>query len=137
MWQVQQTERDGTGGCTAQAGCGEAFPLRNAVLIGIASLAALNSVVFGFRLASFLRYGDLYVTSGGDAPRIYGIWKIQEGHPLYEWPFAGSFQLCQYNYLFYHFYARLLSAVGVRGANLPVGGGILTLLFAVFGALAQ
>jgi hypothetical protein len=79
----------------------------------------------------------LFGTSGSEAPAIYGIWKIQKGYPAYEWPFTESLPLCPYNYSFYYFYARILGAVGVKGANLPVGGSLLTFLFAFFGAFAQ
>jgi hypothetical protein len=103
--------------------------------IGLCAILAL--VVFGIRVTSLLRHGDLCSTSGGDATAIYGIWKVQIGEPLYEWPFTQSLPLSPYNYFFYHFYAGVLSAFGIKGASLPVGGALATLFLAVFGAIAQ
>jgi hypothetical protein len=107
------------------------------LIFAVALFAILILVVFGIRITSLLRHGDLFLTSGREAASIYGIWKIQKGYPLYEWPFTESFPLCPYNYCFYYSYARILAAFGVKGGSLPVGGSALTLLFTFFGAFAQ
>jgi hypothetical protein len=122
---------------TGRVGLRRGLTLKTWLLIAIALLATLDAVVFGIRLTSLLRHGDLYLTSGGEAASIYGIWKVQKGYPLYEWPFAVNFPLFPYNYLFYFSYARILAALGARGPSLPIAGSALTLFFALFGAYAQ
>src|SRR3989338_3023513 len=82
------------------------------LLICTGAIAILCLVILGFRINSILNHYDLYETTGGEPSSVYGIWKIQNGYPLYEWPNRDYYTAHVYNYLFYYFYARALSILG-------------------------
>lgn len=93
---------------------------------------AVQGVRFGF-----LEYSDLYLSGWLDEAVIYPIWKVQNGHPLYEWPDRDYYSLALYNFLFYHLYAATLSVIGAKDGSILFYSRILTLIFALIGCIAQ
>lgn len=95
--------------------------------------------VFGIRLVSVLKQGDLFETTGGEGSLVYGIWRAQHGHPLYAWPAAEdyTFYASAGNFLFYVLYGRLFAACGIGGDGILVWGRLLSALFALLGAGIQ
>ena len=105
------------------------------ILAASAVVALVTAAIFGVRLASVVRHGDLFMTTGGEAPQIYSVWKAQNGLPVYE-PFSdhnlsGSF----FNFTFYPFYGWTLRGLGVTGGGLVLGGRLLTLALGAAGAV--
>lgn len=103
-------------------------------MVGLTALATLVALIV--RVTSTIQFGSL-IANATEGPAIYTIWKIQHGYPAYEWPTRGFFALTLYNFLFYESYARILSALGIRGAWLPVAGRLLTMTVAIAGAALQ
>ena len=104
------------------------------VLIAAAIVFLLSLAVFAVRLLSVLEYWDLFRTVGDEELHVYGIWKVQRGFPLYEYPDAIFYGLTGYNYLFYFFYAAVLSVFNITNSGILLHGKLLTLSFAVFGS---
>jgi hypothetical protein len=102
----------------------------------LALTVAAHAVVLIVRIVSVLRFSAL-VPSPIEGPGLYAIWKIQHGYALYEWPTRPFFGLTLYNFLFYETYARLLAILGVTSAAIPTGAKLLTLPFAIAGAIVQ
>ncbi len=100
-------------------------------------LVVLYTVIFCIRFSSALSQSDLFMTTGVEGPGIYAIWKLQNGHPLYEWPNRDYYTLTIYNYLFYYFYGTVLSAFGITDANILVAGKLVTLVFTSIGAISH
>ncbi|HET9369909.1 MAG TPA: hypothetical protein VFO19_06665 [Vicinamibacterales bacterium] len=110
-------------------------PARHVWLALLVAAVALSAVVFALR-ARGLAASGLYVDPlGHQGPPIYSIWKVQNGHPLYEWPDRHPYSLTLYNALFYHVYARVLAAAGVEGRDIVFGAQRLSAMFAAAGAL--
>jgi len=97
----------------------------------------LNLAVFSMCLLSVWRYGSLFATTGGEPLAVYPIWKGLHHRPIYEWPLVFPFALGLYNYLFYSAYALFLRLFGVQDADIMIWGRLLTVAFAVLGAIAQ
>jgi len=106
------------------------------ILAAFAALAPLLFILIKLLSAIFSHY-DLYLTTGGESFPVYSIWKVQNGHPLYEWPNKGLYQLTLYNFLFYHVYGHALSHLGFINQDILLGGKLLTLCFAILGATSQ
>jgi hypothetical protein len=106
--------------------------LATAALLPTLALA----VIFLMRLDWTVENGELFDSVGFQAPCVYGIWKVQEGHPLYESPTSGTYNVNLYNFFFYHFYARTLQLVGVTESHLVLGARLLTATLAAAGAWA-
>jgi hypothetical protein len=104
------------------------------VVLASATPAIALAVVLALRLDWTIRHGELFDSVGYQAPCLYGVWKVQEGHPLYESPTAGTYNVNLYNFFFYHFYARALQLFGVTGSNLVLGARLLTASLAAAGA---
>ena len=105
------------------------------ILAASAVVALVTAAILGVRLASVVRHGDLFRTTGGEAPQVYPVWKVQNGLPVYE-PYSdhnlsGSF----FNFSFYPFYGWTLRALGVTGSGLVLGVRLLTLAFGALGAV--
>jgi hypothetical protein len=97
----------------------------------------LNIAVFLVRLVIILRYGALFPTSGGEPIIVYSIWKAVHHLAIYEWPLAYPFSVSPYNYLFYETYSSFLRMVGATGDGIMTWGRLLTIVFALVGAIAQ
>ncbi|MEW6737953.1 MAG: hypothetical protein AB1489_42140 [Acidobacteriota bacterium] len=98
---------------------------------------ALSAIIFFIRFQFILHDPGLYPTTGTEAISIYNIWKVQNGHILYEWPNRDNYAFTVYNYLFYYTYAHVLAVLGIGGKDLVFYGRLLTLAFALIGATAQ
>lgn len=114
-----------------------AVRLARAVVFGSGVLALLLLVILTFQLCAIWQHHAFYMTTGGEGFSVYGIWKVQEGHTLYEWPNQEFYQLTLYNFGFFHLYAFLLKAMNVGGAEILLWGRYLTTVFAVMGLLVQ
>ena len=99
-------------------------------------LAALDLVVVCVRAADVLSYGRL-VLFPAEGPVLYALWKVQHGHPLYEWPTRPVFTLTLYNFLFYETYAIVTRALRAFDGDMIVAGRFVTLTIAAAGAAAQ
>lgn len=102
---------------------------RTALVLSIGALVAVNLLILGLRLRSLADQGDLISTTLGEGQVLYPIWKILNGHPLYEWPYAEHYGLTLYNAGFYHAYAALIGLAGRTDQFLPHARAI-TVLFA-------
>jgi MFS family permease len=98
---------------------------------GIAVAVAANVAVFGSRLVSTVSRGALIETTGTERVPIYGIWKVANGHPVYENPFAGSYSLSLYNFGFYNAYGWIARLFGWQAGGLVLGTRLMTLLCTV------
>ena len=85
------------------------------------------------QLRAVWRSHAYYSITGGDTLCAYGIWKVQEGHPLYEWPNQEFYQLTPYNAAFYHSYAGVLKVFGASGPAILLSGRYLTVVFTLLG----
>ena len=103
-------------------------------MLALTTLATLIAIIV--RVVSTVMVGTV-VPAPIEGPGLYAIWKVQHGHPAYEWPTGGFFALTLYNFLFYQSYARILALLGVRSVWLPVAAKLLTMLFAATGASIQ
>jgi hypothetical protein len=103
-------------------------------VLAAVGLAAATLAVFGVRLAATVARGD-YCDAVCEAPCIYNVWKVQNGQPLYEWPTREPYNLTFYNAAFYYTYAGTLQALGVGGADIILGGRLLTVFFGLLGVL--
>jgi hypothetical protein len=99
-------------------------------------LAALDLIVLTIRMSDVVSLGRLFLFPA-EGPVLYAIWKVRNGHPLYEWPTRPYFVLTLYNFLFYKSYAGILAALRVTNDGMPIAGRFVTLAFAAFGALGQ
>lgn len=93
--------------------------------------------VFLIRALSVIRTGQSFQTSGCEHIAVYGVWKAMKGFPLYTSPFNPPFNSTPYNYGFYARYAAALDVLGVGTSNLLNTARLLTVLFALLGAVAQ
>jgi len=112
-----------------------------ALLVVAGALAVLNAGVFAERATSLVHTYRLFITEGAEGPHIYAVWRVLNGHPLYEWPLQVPYSLTFYNALFYRTYAAFLQLAGVNGEAILYWGRVLTLGFtvtaaAVFAAMA-
>jgi hypothetical protein len=96
---------------------------------------ALLIVIFAMRCEGTVRRGQLFDPTGFQGPSIYGVWRVQEGYSLYEWPNREHYTLTFYNYLFYYSYAWLLKLAAVRGEAIVTSGRLLTAMFGAAGAV--
>jgi hypothetical protein len=113
-------------------------PSSTGTLVLAACVALIPLLVIVVKLLSgVFNFYDLYLTTGGESFPVYSIWKLQNGHPLYEWPNRDFYQLTLYNFGFYYAYAYLLSIAGFSDQSILLGGRLLTLVFALMGCLAQ
>lgn len=110
---------------------------RKVVVVGIGALAVLLLAILLLQLRGIVQHYEFYTTTGGETQSVYGIWKVQEGHPLYEWPNKDFYQLTLYNFGFYHLYAGALSLLGARGPSIMLYGRFLTVILAFCGCLLQ
>src|SRR5215831_17686727 len=99
-------------------------------------LAALDLVVVCVRAADVLSYGRL-VLFPAEGPVLYALWKVQHGHPLYEWPTRPVFTLTLYNFLFYETYAVATRMLHAFDGGTIVAARFVTLAVAAGGAAAQ
>ena len=108
-----------------------------AMLLGLGSLSCILLAILVLQLRGIWLHYQYYVTTGGENLSIYGVWKVQEGHPLYAWPDRDFFQLTLYNFGFYYLYADILGFFHARGPLIMLYGRYLTVIFAVCGLFIQ
>lgn len=113
------------------------WPIEKVLLIGLGVLAVLLLAILSLQLRGIWLHYQFYTTTGGENHTVYGIWKVQEGHPLYAWPNQDFYQLTLYNFGFYHLYAALLDLIHVHGPKIMLYGRYLTVLFAAGGLFIQ
>jgi hypothetical protein len=109
---------------------------RRATICLLLVFVVLNAVVVGIRSHWLVTDGRLHVTSGIEGPPIYAVWKVMHGHPLYERPNTDNFAFTPYNFAFYYSYADLLRAFNVPDENVITAARLVTVGFAVLGAVA-
>ena len=102
----------------------------------LAVLAALDLLILAIRVFDVLALGRLFLYPA-EGPVLYAIWKVRNGHPLYEWPTRPYFVLTLYNFLFYEAYAAVFTLLRVSNEAMPIAGRLLTMVFAFAGAAAQ
>jgi hypothetical protein len=112
-------------------------PFTAASVALLALLLAATLIVFGIRLQSVIRQGDLRETSGCEVSDIYSIWKARHGAPLYERPDKDPYSLTAYNAGFYYTYAAALRLLQVPDEKSLLGARLITLLAAMIGAWGQ
>jgi hypothetical protein len=105
--------------------------LRLMVLAGTILFVA-TLAVFLVRFVAVVRMGDYY-DAVCEGPPTYGIWKVQNGWPLYEGSDRQPYSVTLYNFGFYHLYANVLRVVGVGGSEIVLGGRLLSALFGLAG----
>src|SRR6266850_1346097 len=103
-------------------------------MLALTTVATLIAIVV--RVASTISVG-IVVPAPSEGPGLYAIWKVQHGHPAYEWPTRDFFALTLYNFLFYESYARILALLKLPSEALPIVARLLTLMFAAAGASIQ
>ena len=96
-----------------------------AILLGIIALS--------LKLTSVVHQSDVYVTSVTEEFSVYAIWRVQNGFPLYQFPYEGNYILTLYNFMFYYFYAYALSIFGVENEGILLYGKLVSLGFGVIG----
>jgi hypothetical protein len=102
----------------------------------LAVLAALDVLILAIRVADVLTLGRLTLFPA-EGPVLYAIWKVRNGHSLYEWPTRPYFTLTLYNFLFYESYAAIFTALRVANDQAAIAARLVTLVFAFAGAVAQ
>lgn len=107
------------------------------IALGCGVLAVLLFIILALQLRGIWLHYPFYSITGGENQVMYGIWKVQEGHPLYAWPYKDFFQLTLYNFASYHLYAKILLLFHVHGPQIMLYGRYLTVLFAACGAFIQ
>ena len=95
-----------------------------AILLGIIALS--------IRLTSVAHQADVYLTTTEETS-VYAIWRVQNGFPLYQFPYEGNYTLTLYNFMFYYFYAYALSIFGVENEGILLYGKLVSLGFGVIG----
>ncbi len=108
-----------------------------AILFGGGLLAILLLIILFLQLRGIWLHYQFYITTGIETPVAYGIWKVQEGYPLYSWPTKDFYQLTLYNFASYYLYAKVLNLLHVHGPEIMLYGRYLTTLFACCGILIQ
>ncbi len=108
-----------------------------AMVFGAGILALLLLAILLFQLCGISHHYQYYITTGGETHCIYGIWKVQEGHPLYAWPNKDFFQLTLYNFGFYHLYAGILNLLHAHGPEIMLYGRYLSSVLTLLGCLIQ
>ena len=87
-----------------------AAPTQRAVrllaLVGTLLLVA-TLAVFAVRFVATVRIGDCY-DAACDGPPTYGVWKVQNGSPLYVRSDREPYSITLYNYGFYHLHRHVL-----------------------------
>jgi hypothetical protein len=106
----------------------------SAPVLAVTCLALATLAVLAIRLTATVARGE-YCDAVCEGPCVYNIWKVQQGQPLYEWPTREPYNVTFYNVAFYQFYARALQVLGVGGADIILGGRLLTVLFGLLGAV--
>ena len=102
----------------------------------LALLAALDVLILAIRVYDTVAIGRLrYLAAEG--PVLYSIWKVRNGYPLYEWPLQSPYTLTLYNFLFYHVYAAIFTALRVSNDAMLVVGRLVTVAFVIAGVAAQ
>jgi hypothetical protein len=75
---------------------------------------------------------------GGEGPFIYNVWKIVNGHPLYNNPLTGAATaLPLYNFLSYYLYAVCLKALHITDFRIVPYGKVITGLLCVAGSVVS
>lgn len=115
---------------------GIAEPRSPAPLLCALVIAALTLLIVVFRVAAVARHGDLHKTTPLEGPQIYTLWKVQNGHPVYEPASHAYYNVSAYNYLFYHLYADVAGMFRASEGRMILAGRLLTLGFALAGLLA-
>lgn len=112
-----------------ELGAQRAFRL---LVAAIVLLSLANAAILAIRIGSIAQHYELFETSGMEPLRVYGIWKLLHGHPLYEWP-AFPYTVHLYNFLFYGSYAAVLALLGTDGPEILLHGKWITLAFGLAG----
>src|SRR5580704_10385518 len=107
------------------------------IIIGAGILALLLLAIVLLQLRGICMHYQYYIITGGESQCVYGIWKVQEGHPLYAWPNKEFYQLSLYNFAFYYLYAEVLNLLRAHGPGIMLYGRFLTVFFAGLGCLVQ
>ncbi len=107
------------------------------MIIGAGILALLLLAILLLQLRGICRHYQFYIITGGESQCVYGIWKVQEGHPLYAWPNKEFYQLSLYNFAFYYGYANVLNLLHAHGPAIMLYGRFLTVCFAGLGCFIQ
>ena len=81
-----------------------------------------------------MSHGEFFEATGTERVPVYGVWKAQQGYPVYENPFAESFALSMYNYAFYYGYAAVATAFGWQNEQLVTGSRLHTATWSMVGA---
>jgi hypothetical protein len=108
-----------------------------AIILGAGALSLFLFIILVLQLRGIARHYQYYITTGTETFCVYGIWKVQGGHPLYAWPNRDFYQLTLYNFGFYHLYARILGLLHARGPEIMLYGRFLTAAFAFCGLVIQ
>jgi hypothetical protein len=135
FWMHKTQHRENPAGSTQVVG--PRRQIERVMLIGLGSLSCLLLAILVLQLRGIWLHYQYYTTTGAENLPVYGIWKVQEGHPLYGWPNREFFQLTLYNFGFYHLYAGILSFFHARGPLIMLYGRYLTVAFALCGLFAQ
>ena len=93
-------------GSSAQPSSAAKFPFVRSLLLILCVLTVLLLAILVLHLRAVWRSHAYYSITGGDTLCAYGIWKVQEGSPLYEWPNQEFYQLAFYNAASNHSYGR-------------------------------
>jgi len=107
------------------------------ITIGTAPLGFLLLLILILQIRGlFLNYA-FYITTGVESIPVYSIWEVQNGMPLYQWPFRDNYQLTLYNFGFYYTYAFVLNLLHAHGPEILLYGRLLTVMFSFVGVVIQ
>jgi len=107
---------------------------RLALVIVLALLAAADLAVLVIRVVSLHRGALWLQMPNAEALNVYALWKLLNGHPLYESIGHPFLPFTPYNFLFYYSYAAVMRVFGVTGPGLTFWARIPTLVSACAGA---
>jgi hypothetical protein len=110
--------------------------VRRTFFVLLGTLAALDLLVLGIRVASILTTGQI-AELPIEGPGLHAVWRLRHGLTLYEWPTQPPFSLTAYNPLFYALHAAVFSAGRIPDHLTPIAGKLVTLAFSASGALLQ
>jgi hypothetical protein len=96
---------------------------------------ALNLSVLGIRVHSLLVRSNLTITTGTEGTVIYGVWKTRHHQSLYEGINNTIFSNTLYNFMYYKVAAGVAESLNIDGEGLLLSSRLITLAFAILGAL--
>ncbi|HEV3271019.1 MAG TPA: hypothetical protein VGZ93_02455 [Candidatus Methylacidiphilales bacterium] len=107
------------------------------ILAGAVVLACLLALILVLQVHGLYRNYAYYITTGSESLPVYSIWEVQEGHPLYQWPYKDFYQLTLYNFGFYYSYAFVLGLFHIHGPEILLYGRLLTAFLSLVGVIVQ